>query len=325
MDAREYTMVFANMFGVFGKEIGAIRQGSYMRERLPGWFQMIPLIALSFWACMHMKISRISLLFAVNLIDISLSAEGVLSASSTGRKIKKSPRVATRGCGWIKFLLVAVLTGAGVFLILTRRAVAQIEGELIPHRCRLSGGFDGDDGGEIVTLGKDSAGDQRVAIGCLGECKHGGVAPVAADDIDGLCADSHGFVVGTEKRDTDLVIGGDKKLGVGFDGGDDPATIGACLFFGVVVAGVIVTFTGMDIVVRFAIAIMIVRHRFGVGAGAMVGLAVTIMVVGDGCFFIFTSDESEGECGDCGDDCFCWFHGVVWSMEFVVWSLEIKA
>ena len=94
-----------------------------------------------------------------------------------------------------------------------------------------------------------------------------------------------------------MVVGSNKKLGVRLDGGNDLAAIRAGDLFRMIVAMIgLMRFVLSGAVIRLAVTVMVVGNGFTVLSGAVVGDAITVMVVGY-MILLVACHKGKGECG----------------------------
>ena len=99
---------------------------------------------------------------------------------------------------------MCVITDAGVFLVRTIGAVAEVKREASEHGLGIGTGLNLYDDREIITFGKGAVRHQYVAL--LGKFEIGGSTAVAACDGDDLIADRGRFGVVGERSNLHFVI-----------------------------------------------------------------------------------------------------------------------
>ena len=138
----------------------------------------------------------------------------------------------------VALVIIAVVTGAGVFEVVAGGAVSEVQIELLADFLGVLTDLNGDDDWKIVALRKSLVRDEGVSV--FFKLHPDRILAISGDDIDTLLGKRNGFTVVVDRRDFDFAILGDEELKVRLDFGENAAAIWTGHFFSVVMAFVVV-------------------------------------------------------------------------------------
>ena len=148
-------------------------------------------------------------------------------------------------------VIMAVITGAGVFEVVAGGAVSEVQVELLANFLGVLANLDGNDDWKIVALRKSLVRDEGVSV--FFKLHPDRVLTISGDDIDTLLSERNGFAVVVDRRDFDFAILGDEELKVRLDFDEDAAAIWTGHFLSVVMAFVVVMVVILMICVFFVV------------------------------------------------------------------------
>lgn len=125
----------------------------------------------------------------------------------------------------VVLLLLAVGTGAGVFLVLAGGAVVEVQVEFLVYSLGPLVLPDLNHGWKVIAFGDGLVGDELVAV--LGKAQPRRCRAISKDDANHLLARGDDFHVVIDEADFDSLVFVDEELNVRLDFGDELASCGA--------------------------------------------------------------------------------------------------